>query len=1005
MRKIYFLIAFILTNHVSRGQNDNQEDWTAIPDFAPKSPEATAFQKYGDYKVNLSKGIADISIPLYTLNAGNFALPIALTYQPTGIKTNQEATWVGLGWSLQAGAQIILDVRDTPDENSVGLLPDQQVVNSYLGTLNDWNYCDPQLAFYRDRSWVKDVYHFSSPTASGKFIIGDSQGDYIHVYPPEAFKVETDGGVHTRRFKITDIQGNEYFFNNTREISNSVGVSGSLYYTSAWYVDQIKTATNNVINFNYINDGWHAKTNISDQIVKSSTWDTCKPISTIIETISASEPLNSSSVTKTYKISSIEHNDVRILFESSPTARLDLVSPSQLALAQYPNQLAAPTCLKFVKIQHKANNTYDLFKGYELAYTYFDSGGNIPEYQKKRLKLTEVTDLRDDMLSTLLSYSEVALPAKNTRSIDAWGYFNSAANLTTVPLQTTPANGTIRVLGSANRKVNPSVMQAGILTEIKYPSRGKTKFIYEPNQYYGKDDISNYNQKIINSHIIQGTGTPNGNPVLGTGTLPQCFSSICPVYEIIPYTMGGSGNGTLKFDFVYSGGGILTQNKYQYARVRIFNETYSTLIYDSGGIKGSRSIERQVLLNGPGNIVIEAYGQYMSVNNFQLKYVDNDYTLKNVDGPGLRIKEIQNYTSDNKLALKRRFSYTLPGQDIRSSGQLIFDAVRKFDPETFQRFAGINCPPSEDTTIAFFAWRISSSTIFRGQSPYFLMNEVSYTNVTEEIIDTFSAESNGYTLYEFDFNKCSASQDGSINIEYDWLRGNLIRKRVYKAGNKITHEEINSYIDDPRKTAVVAGFKLYFRDSYINCPTIGHPAPGTRPFENMGYSYTIPWHYLKSKEVIETMYNADNTVNGTVETTTTYNYDNPSHLQVSSIASTNSRGENTEIKYFYPGDSEVNSEPFIMNLTDKNILHPLKIQTFNAGNKINEKKKVYKNWGTPALPLYFTELVQESKSTENPETKLTFLEVDRENGNVLRLKQENGIEIIYIYMAMEAVIR
>lgn len=51
-------------------------------------------------------GCLAFSIPIYTLVSGDLSLPISLDYQGNAIRVDQEATWVGLNWLLNAGGAI-----------------------------------------------------------------------------------------------------------------------------------------------------------------------------------------------------------------------------------------------------------------------------------------------------------------------------------------------------------------------------------------------------------------------------------------------------------------------------------------------------------------------------------------------------------------------------------------------------------------------------------------------------------------------------------------------------------------------------------------------------------------------------------------------------------------------------------------------------------------------------------------------------------------------------------
>ena len=82
-----------------------------FPQYTPKSPTAYSFAKYVDYPVSYYTGVPNISIPLYEISVGGLNIPISLSYHASGITASQEATRVGLGWSLNAGGMISRTVK------------------------------------------------------------------------------------------------------------------------------------------------------------------------------------------------------------------------------------------------------------------------------------------------------------------------------------------------------------------------------------------------------------------------------------------------------------------------------------------------------------------------------------------------------------------------------------------------------------------------------------------------------------------------------------------------------------------------------------------------------------------------------------------------------------------------------------------------------------------------------------------------------------------------------
>ena len=64
---------------------------------------------------NLSSGVLNISLPIE-----NHIIPISLNYTTSGIRVNQRAGIVGLGWNLSAGGEITRQVRGLPDDYEEG---------------------------------------------------------------------------------------------------------------------------------------------------------------------------------------------------------------------------------------------------------------------------------------------------------------------------------------------------------------------------------------------------------------------------------------------------------------------------------------------------------------------------------------------------------------------------------------------------------------------------------------------------------------------------------------------------------------------------------------------------------------------------------------------------------------------------------------------------------------------------------------------------------------------
>lgn len=997
---LYFIFAVVSYVAVYSQQED---DWAKMPDYIGKSPEAASLLRYGDMNIDLSKGQANVSVPLGAVEAGDFILPVALTYDPSGIKVTQEATWVGLGWNLTPGAQIILDVRDTPDENVQGMMPYVSEIDAVHNSVAEWDVMHPDWMDLRRESWIKDVYHFNSPTARGKFILGNEEEMIPIVYPPDAFKVETFGSAEVRRFKITDKLGNVYEFNDTREITTPVGVSGAQDYTSAWYVDKITTPDNKEIIFTYIHDGFHAKVSLNEQLTHTVTSIDCSWIYTgealHQESVGSLIERNTISTTKTYKLTSIEAPGQRVIFELE-TGRLDLQAPSQLVQSMYPQLNVPPSYLGKVIFQRNETNNFAFVKGYSFLYSYFTANGVGPDYDMKRLRLEAVQNMVSDEI-TSFTYSSVNLPSKKSKAMDAWGYHNGAANYQLMPkhyIQYLPQTNSPFIFhhfGNADRRVNPTAVQAGLLTEIQYPTKGYTKFVYEPNTYRGVDEISKVSEVILSSNLVAGLNIPDI-------PIEQCVMLECEAQQIINYSTapGMLTMARISYNIIYNG--TLTINKYQYARVRVYQNGTSNPIYDSGVWKASYSVsDATFYLSGSGYVQVDVYGPTMSVANLQMRYLNEDNTIKDVYGPGVRVKEILNYTDADKLANKKVYTYEVPNSGV-SSGKLVFPDGRKFDFNHHTLHTLIICKPpnySNGQLVSFpiLGWKNVTKRIYDAQVPFFSMNEVAYTHVTEENIAVVGTDETGTTDYEFSFLPVSGSQDGTIRIEYDWMRGNPLKKEVKNAAGFTVYKESNEYVDDTRTISLVKGFKLYFKHTFVTHPSATTGLPDTGPpivQENMAYNYTVAWHYKSRTQVEEHFYDAGNNHIGSTSRVETYHYDNPDHMQLTRTETLTSTGDIRKRVNYYPHDVE-SEQPLMSALISANRVGEIvRNEMFLGAEKLSGQNKVYRDWGNGIIS---PEIIQSVKGTLTPYiNKLRIVEVDA-IGNPVDVMQENGMHVSYIW--------
>src|SRR5215469_11748885 len=76
---------------------------------SPKAPDVYQMEKYGNQEINLYTGRPNITIPLTTVQYGEINFPVNISYNSNGIRADEEASRVGLGWYMETPmiAQII----------------------------------------------------------------------------------------------------------------------------------------------------------------------------------------------------------------------------------------------------------------------------------------------------------------------------------------------------------------------------------------------------------------------------------------------------------------------------------------------------------------------------------------------------------------------------------------------------------------------------------------------------------------------------------------------------------------------------------------------------------------------------------------------------------------------------------------------------------------------------------------------------------------------------------
>lgn len=429
-----------------------------IPKVIPPSPDAAALGKYGSTPVGLHTGIPEISIPLYTVKSGNLELPISISYHASGVKVNEIASWVGLGWSLNAGGVVTRSVVGKSDE---GGFWNMTVKNATQLSSSDYIY---MKGIADGGDGESDLYFFNFNGRSGKFIY--QQNDYAVPFqiPQSPLKIKFITG----RYEILDEVGNKFIFGQPESTQLLDGSAET--YNSAYYLTQI-IAANGVdnIQLTYVVDGGY---------FEGSTMDT--------ETIGprASQAGNAVSIGNEHLI----NNSTSSRFILPLRLNEIIFATGKVSFTKSNDRADLPSGnFRLTGIQIHSKNPDGSYSSPVKTFTFNTGyfGTNINDY---RLKLLEVSD-KDAQSNLVRKYSfqyheTIPLPARSSRAQDWWGFYNGQnSNTSLIQTETISVAGYLYNVGGGSRQPSAMHMIAGTLSRITYPTGGYTEFFYEPHYY------------------------------------------------------------------------------------------------------------------------------------------------------------------------------------------------------------------------------------------------------------------------------------------------------------------------------------------------------------------------------------------------------------------------------------------------------------------------------------------------------------------------------------------
>ncbi|HEX9514242.1 MAG TPA: hypothetical protein VF939_27305, partial [Puia sp.] len=880
MRKsklVWNVVCLLLWTAAAFGQTDQRID--QLQNVIPPSPNASSLGKYADWPVNLYTGLPGIDIPIYELKGRKVSVPISLSYHASGIKVGENASGVGLGWSLQAGGVITRSVRGLADEDPGGL--GYLNLRSYYNNPGDLSsgtmatgtsaYSDSALQFSvanGNADSEPDLYMISALGRSYKFFF--SSNGIIVTQPYSNLKIIFN--VSAESWLVTTEDGTKLLFgggSGYEETTHSQLLNVLTdTYISSWYLQSITSPTGEVINFTYyasapieLDGSYYQADFLLDHVdlgyISSGLASTSK---------SAQNRLNDMNVTQ-LTLASIESDLGRIVFDT--TGRIDL-----------PGSLAVTGIKVFSKLKNTYIKSYKLYYGYSAAVSgnaYSGGYTSIP-YRLKLDSLEEIPIDNTPHKYWQFSYNPRNLPSRKSYAQDYWGYFNGATSNTNF-LPYVEAFSPDKYV-YANRSADSTSMQAEMLSRITYPTGGYSQFNFEPNGYPANEE--QFTTVSLSPHLYMTYGQSNfSNTHTDTFTLTK--------NQYITYTFRGS------FSTIYLNDFGTTTN----LASAVLKNSSGTSVSSANLVKTDNNVTKSVtILLTPGTytFTISSISQQSDFGSTsQTVDLSSSYSYagsvgyKVVNHPvgGVRIKSIFYYDNvDTTKSIKKYYQYENP--DVIAPVDPVNDFVTAITDATY------DCGGTMTSCGIPGCWAYSVIYQCRSSSTKFALGSIQggtigYGKVTEK----FGANAeNGKNVYYYtdygDGNVASAKGfPYPAIVSLDYQRGLLQEQDTYTAANALVSKIQNSYQYISRSGGIKTYKVAYKSNNLSGC--YSHSADGYLSSLLYRIFYTDYSNQVQHTQSVQTSYNT--ATGDSLTMATNYYYDDTLNMQPVRTVALNSKGD------------------------------------------------------------------------------------------------------------------
>lgn len=580
----------------------------------PLSPQAEALKKHREYSIDYSTGVPHISIPLYEIKVGSHTLPISIDYHASGIKVQEVASPVGLGWSLMAGGSIMRQVKCQKDNGLPSYKSETEIWNFYnSGSSTDTGWSNLAIGKGGDTESDRYIYHFNGK--NGVFRCDVANDMAIKTIPYTPIKIVKNG----TGYKTTDTDGTQYYF-MAEEVNRGDFTYGGDGITMTWYLTKIKFADlNDSIILSYQNYNYYYQQYKSEYIHRGDIY-TCNPDENLNNWNSAPGNTDCSTIhtveCSNQHLSTIIWRGGSVNFNYS-SDRNDYV------MYILNNKLPRLTSMT---VKNYNNNT--------IRTVTFDNshyiGGTVLSNRMFLQGLT-ISGASSNSASEEYSFSynsttlpnyfngTMAYPATHDTNCheDYWGYANNTSSTHWIPYDYAP----MTIIGG-NRSVNENYAMSGILERITYPTGGYTVFNYESNRLDTLPSYMRLSNKTVKDYGASVTVTT-------TYGYDGDLRTLDPISERISSPSGDYIDYKYSYPFSLSGyselviANMLIPVRTRFYRYGSLAETVLKSYTTQNGIIVNTGVSTAKGYNNPEERVQYTYDSYGNITS-----VINDNTLK-----------------------------------------------------------------------------------------------------------------------------------------------------------------------------------------------------------------------------------------------------------------------------------------------------------------------------------------------------------------------------------------